>query len=119
MRNGWLRVMVLLRLLMTIIWTIVRDTDPKRECRSDGVREPPYPSAVTVKSMGRVFLVAEVGAPRLPLHAPFLRACKDVCCKCPHLLSDLLKNQVSRITLFDGLPVTEFDALPASASGRL
>jgi hypothetical protein len=26
---------------------------------------------------------------------------------------------VSRITLFDGLPVTEFDALPASASGLL
>jgi hypothetical protein len=28
-------------------------------------------------------------------------------------------RQMSRISLFDGLPVTEFDALPASASGLL
>ncbi len=28
-------------------------------------------------------------------------------------------KQVSRISLFDGLPVTEFDALPASTSGLL
>jgi hypothetical protein len=27
--------------------------------------------------------------------------------------------RVSRISLFDGLPVTEFDALPASTSGLL
>jgi hypothetical protein len=29
------------------------------------------------------------------------------------------EQRVSRISLFDGLPVTEFDALPASASGLL